>query len=176
MKKIIGTIITLVIGGTVFTFSQADVVKNFSKDTGLTQQEAQQYVDGIKKEDLQSFDKTGTDLASQGQHIVEKANEIDCVNYTYKWESDSLNCEEGKFQLNTIGNDEITLGNEYKVLDAQKATKDDMSLVIRDIDTSNSDLDLGITSAILDPSTIESLKKTNNYNKALLQSALDSKR
>ncbi|MGH7245312.1 MAG: hypothetical protein ACREBJ_00760 [Nitrosotalea sp.] len=176
MKKIIGTIITLVIGGAVFTFSQADVVKNFSKDTGLTQQEAQQYVNGIKKEDLQSFDKIGSEFISDGQTVIEYTNKIDCVNYTYKWESDSLSCEEGKSQLNTISNDEIALGNAYKILDTEKATKDDMSLVIKDIETNNYDLQLGIVSAILNPSTIDGLKKRNSYNEALLQSALNSNR
>ncbi|HSW96405.1 MAG TPA: hypothetical protein VLF89_01115 [Candidatus Saccharimonadales bacterium] len=176
MKKIVGSIITLVIGGTVFSFSQADVVKNFSKNSGLTQQEAQQYVDGLKKEDLQSFDKIGSEMISDGQQVVEASDKIDCVNYTYKWVSDSLSCEEGKAQLYTDGNDEIALGNAYKELDTKKATKEDMSLVISDIDTFNSDLESGVVSEILGPSTIDEMKKSNNYNKALLQSALDSKR
>lgn len=175
MKKIIGAVITLVIGGTVFTFSQADLVKNFSKDTGLTQQEAQQYVNGIKKEDLQSFDKIGAGLISDGQTLVNDANNIDCVNYTYKWESDNLSCEKGKSQLYTVGNDEITLGNEYEILNTDKATKDDMSLAIKDIDTVNADLGLEITTAILSPSTIDENRKTNDYNKALLETALQSK-
>ena len=175
MKKIIGGIITLVIGGTVYSFSQADLAKNLSKDTGLTQQEAQQYVNGIKKEDLASFDKIGSEFISDGQKAVEGANSVDCVNYTYKWESDNLSCEEGKSQLNTIGNDEITLGNEYQVLNTDKATKDDMTLAIRDIDTVNADLSLDITTTILDQSTIDSIKKSNDYNKALLETALESK-
>lgn len=174
MKKILGAVITLVIGGTVFSFSQADLVKNFSKDTGLTQQEAQQYVNGIKKEDLQSFDKIGSEFITDGQKLVEDANNIDCINYTYKWESSNLNCEEGKSQLNTIGNDEITLGNEYGVLNTKNATKDDMSLTIKDIDAVNADLGLEMTTAILDQSNIDDIKKTNDYNKALLETALQS--
>ncbi len=175
MKKIIGAIITLVIGGTVYTFSQADLVKNFSKDTGLSQQEAQQYVNGIKKEDLQSFDKIGSEFISQGQQIEQLTNKIDCANYTYKWVSDNLSCEEGKNELNTIGNNEIDLGNAYKILDTDKATKNDMSSAIKDIDTLNSDFELGIATALLDQKIIEDTKKTNSYNKALLESALNSK-
>ena len=76
MKKIIGTVITLVIGGTVYTFSQADVVKNFSKDTGLTQQEAEQYVSEIKDEDLASFGEIGSDFISDGQDIVKAAKSV----------------------------------------------------------------------------------------------------
>jgi len=174
MKKVVGTIITLVIGGVVFTFSQADVVKNFSKDTGLSQQEAQQYVNNIKKEDLASFDKIGSDFISFGQNVEKMANGIDCNNYTYKWESNNLSCEEGKSQVYTLGVNEVDLGDAYKVLDTKTATKDDMSLVIRDIDTLNADLGLDVVTSLLDQSFIGELKKENSYNKALIEAALDS--
>lgn len=174
MKKIIGTVITLVIGGTAYTFSQADVVKNFSEDTGLTQQEAEQYVSEIKEEDLAPFDEIGSDFISEGQDMVAEADDIDCVNYEYEWESYTLNCEEGKSQLKKLGNSEIALGKAYKVLDTEDATEEDISSVIRNIDRHNADLELSIVTAVLDPPTIDELKKTNSYNKALLQAALDS--
>jgi hypothetical protein len=174
MKKIIGTVITLVIGGTVYTFSQADVVKNFSKDTGLTQQEAEQYVSEIKDEDLAPFGEIGSDFISEGQDIVEAANEIDCVNYEYEWESYTLNCEEGKSQLKRFGNSEATLGRAYRALESEEAGEDEISSVIRNIDKLNSDLSLVVVTWILDPPTIDKIKKTNSYNKALLQAALDS--
>ncbi len=174
MKKIIGAVITLVIGGTIYTFSQADVVKNFSKDTGLTQQEAEQYVSKIKDEDLVPFGEIGSDFISEGQDMVEAANDIDCVNYEYEWESYTLNCEGGKSQLKRFGNSEIVLGKAYKVLDTEEATEDDISLVIRNIDRLNNDLSLDVVTWMLDPPTIDEIKKTNSYNKALLQAALDS--
>lgn len=174
MNKTIGTIITLVIGGTAYTFSQADVVKNFSKDTGLTQEQAEQFVSKIKEEDLVPFDEIGSDFISEGQDIVEIANGIDCVNYEYDWESNVLTCEQGKSQLRKIGYDGIDLGKAYKTLDTKDATRDDISLVIRNIDKYNADLELSVVNIALDSSTIDEIKKTNSYNKALLKAALDS--
>ncbi len=174
MNRTIGTIITLVIGGSVFTFSQADVVKNFAENTGLTQQEAEQYVNEIKEEDLAQFDELGSDFISEGQDMVATANDIDCVNYEYEWESYALNCEEGKSQLKRIGNDAIALGESYKILDTKEATETDISLAISNIDRYNADLELRVVVAMLDPTTIDEIKKTNSYNKALLQAALDS--
>lgn len=174
MKKIIGTVITLVIGGTVYTFSQADVVKNFSKDTGLTQQEAEQYVSEIKDEDLVPFGEIGSDFISEGQDMVEAANDIDCVNYEYEWESYTLNCEEGKSQLRRFGNSEMALGRAYRALESEEAGENEISSVIRNIDRLNSELSLGIVTRMLDSPTIDEIKRTNSYNKALLQAALDS--
>lgn len=174
MKKIIGGIITLVIGGTIYSFSQVDVAKNFAKYTGLTQQEAQQYVEGIKKEDMAEWDTIGSNFISDGQKLIEMANNIDCDKYQYKWESNTLNCEEGKSQIEKVGNSSINLGKAYKVLDTKEATKNDISTTISEIDRYNSDLDLSIVTAILDQQTIDKEKKTNLYNKALLQTALES--
>ena len=174
MKKIVGTVITLVIGGTVYTVSQADIAKNFSKDTGLTQQEAEQYVSEIKEEDLVPFGEIGSGFISEGQDLVSAAADIDCDNYYYEWESPTLTCEEGKSQLRRVGNSEIALGKAYKVLDTEEASEEDISLVIRNIDSLNRDLSLDIVTLTLDPPTIDDMKKTNSYNKALLQAALDS--
>jgi len=174
MKKIIGTVITLAIGGTLYTFSQADVVKNFSKDTGLTQQEAEEYVSEIKEEDLAPFGEIGSDLISLGQEMVSMASEVDCVDYEYEWESPTLTCEEGKSQLKRFGNSGIALGRAYKVLDTEEAGEDDISSAIGKIDRLNSDLGLDIVTWMLDPPTIDGMKKENSYNKALLQAALDS--
>jgi hypothetical protein len=40
-EAVIGTIITVVIGGTAYSINQVDVVNNFAEDTGLTQQQAE---------------------------------------------------------------------------------------------------------------------------------------
>lgn len=171
---IIGGIITLVIGGTVFTVSQTDVVKNFSKNTGLSQEEAQQYIQNISKEDLVSFDKVGSDMVSDGQGILNMASSIDCVRYSYKWETSTLSCQEGKLQITRLGNDEIALGDAYKALTSDSASKNDMSSAINLIDRDNTDLNLEIVGNILDSQSIDQTRKTNSYNKAVLQSALES--
>jgi hypothetical protein len=170
---IIGGIITLAIGGMVFTVSKADIAKNFSKNTGLSQEEAQQYVENVKKDDLVPFDKLGSDYVADGQKVLNAIKDIDCVNYTYDWETNTLSCEEGKSQLFKFGNDEIALGKAYAVLASDSASKTDMSSVINLIDKCNADLNLEIVKQVLDYSTIDETKKTNSYNKALLQTALD---
>lgn len=173
---IIGTIITLVIGGTAFSVSQADIVKNFSKDTGMSQQQAEEYVENISEDDMVSFDKLGSEFISGGQEIIVVASKIDCVNYSYEWETATLSCEEGKSQMRTFGNSEIALGNGYTTLASESASTEDMSSVIKLIDRLNADLNSKIVIKLLDSPTIDELKKTNSYNKALLQAALDSKK
>jgi len=174
MKSVIKAVTILVIGGTVYTVSQADIAKNFSKDTGLTQREAEQYISEIKEEDLAPWNEVGSDFISEGQDLVRAAAGVDCVNYTYEWESYTLTCDEGKSQVKRVGNSEIALGTAYKKLDAENASEDDISAVIRNIDRLNTDFELDIVTALLDPSDIDDMKKTNSYNKALLQAALDS--
>lgn len=171
---IIGGIITLVIGGAVFTVSKADIAKNFSKDTGLSQEESQQYVENITKDDLVSYDKLGSDFISDSQDILGLSRDIDCVNYTYEWETNTLSCEVGKLQLIRIGNDEKELGNAYTTLASKSASREDISSTISLIDKLNTDFRLEIVSRILDSKTIDETRKTNSYNKALLQSALES--
>lgn len=172
---IVGGIITLVIGGAVYSVSQADVARNFSKDTGMSQQEAQEYVKNVSEDDLVSYDQLGKDEISMGQKVLSNSNEIDCKQYTYEWESASLSCEEGKSQLKRVGNNEIALGKAYTTLASDTASKEDISLTILQIDKVNADLSLGIISKLLDSSTINETRKTNSYNKSLLQTALDSK-
>lgn len=173
---IIGGIITLVIGGTVFSVNTADIAKNFSKDTGMSQQQAEQYVKNVSKDDLVSYDKLGSSFVSEGQDTLAAAAKIDCVTYKYKWETDSLPCEIGILQLKMLGDSEVKLGNAYTIIASESATAKDMSSVIMDIDKVNADLNLEIVKVILDDSAIDETKKTNSYNKAMLQAALDSKK
>ncbi len=172
---IIGGIITLIIGGTVFSVSQTDIAKNFSKDTGVSQKEAEEYVKNVKEEDLVSFDKLGESYISDGQDILKIASEIDCTNYYYKWETNTLSCPQGKSQLESLGNNEIALGKGYTTLNSQSASKEDMASVIKLIDKVNLNLKSEVVQQLLDFATIDENQKTNSYNKALLQAALDSK-
>jgi len=111
VKQIIGGVIVTVIGGKTFAVSQTDIISNFSKNTGMTQQQAQQYVKNIPQNDLTSFSKVGQSFVSDGNSDLNGLSSIDCVNYTYQWETPSLTCSDGKNQLQTAGNDEIALGN-----------------------------------------------------------------
>lgn len=174
-EMVIGGVMTVVIGGTAYTVNQADVTNNFASDTGLTQQQAEEYVNGVKQEDLVSYDELGAGHITEGKTTLTMANDIDCDNYEYEWESSTLTCEAGKAQLNTAGNNEIALGEAYKKLHSDSATELDMTTTIQRIDTMNADYESELISKILDQAVIEEVKKTNSYNKALIKTALDSK-
>ena len=174
VKEIVaGSIITVVIGGSAYTISQTDIINNFADDTGLTQQEAKDYVKNIDPDDLVSYEKLGSDFITDGNDILNQVSQIDCVNYQYEWESPSLSCMTGKNQLAEIGNDEVSLGQAYKKLGSDSASSDDISATIRLIDEVNSDYRFGIVNKILDTASIDEAKKTNSYNKATLEAALE---
>jgi hypothetical protein len=171
---IIGTVFTVIIGGTAYTINQSDVVNNFADDTGLTQQQAEQYIDDIGEEDLVSFGKIGTDYIEEGEDWLETVSEIDCINYTYEWESSSLSCDEGKEQMDKIGNDAILLGRSYIKFDSDSASEEDMARTVSLIDVINVDYDFSIVSIFYDDSDIDDWKKTNSYNRAIIETVLDS--
>ena len=173
-KGIIGAIVTVVIGGAVYSVNQADIVENFSKDTGMSQEASEQYVESITEDDMVSYDEYGLDAIALGEDFISAAAEIDCVNYEYEWETISLSCEEGKSQFIRLGNGEIALGKAYRILDSESASTEDISTVINLIGKSNANLSLEIISQLLDYPTIFEMKKENSYNKAVLQAALDS--
>ncbi len=172
-KAIIGGIITLVIGGTGYTLSQSDVVSNFAKNTGMSGQQAQQYVSNSQS-NLESFTKAGQGFISDGNSIL--STSVDCQSYTYQWESSSLSCEEGKNELQTIGNDEVNLGNCFEALGTNlgNAGKSKISECISDIDAVDSSYDLPLAVSVVGSSQISDFKKSNLYNKSVLQTALSS--
>ena len=168
-----GAAVTLVIGGTTYTLTQTDMVNNFSKDTGMSQQQATEYVENIKEEDLVSYDELGNGIISDSEELLRFAAEIDCANYQYEWETSALTCQDGKTQLTETGNDEKALGESYKRLAVDTASKGDMSTTINLIDEVNVDYDFPVIRATLEPEDIKEVKTTNSYNKALLQTALE---
>lgn len=176
MNKIIGGIIALAIGGTVFAVSQSDIVKNFSKNTGMTQEQAQEYIDNISEDELQSFSKIGQDHISEGNSMLDAAQSIDCQNYEYEWENSLLSCQSGKTQVQKIGNDEIKLGKCYQSLDTDLGDSviPKINECVSDIKTFNSDLNLPIITSFLDQETITEITNTNSYNKSVLEAALES--
>lgn len=174
MKDLIKGAIVLTIGGTVYSVSQGDIIQNFSKDTGLSQQAAQEYVESVAEDELVPFGEIGSQFILEGEEVLSIANDMDCINYTYEWESESLSCAQGKSQLTKFAKDSISLGKSYQKLDADSATEEDIASTIKFIDVLNDDFSLEVIVKFLDYEMIDENKKTNSYNKALLQAALDS--
>lgn len=173
-KTIIGGILTLVIGGTAYTISQEDVIKNFSAETGMSSEQAEEYISGIEEEDLVSWNELGNDYINNGQEVLKQKSSIDCVNYEYEWQSSSLSCQAGKNQIEQLGELEIVLGNSYKVLGSDSAGKSDISKTITLLDQLNVKYQSEIVNWMFDAETIKEMKNTNSYNKSLLKAALES--
>lgn len=169
-----GAIVTVIIGGGAYTVSQQDVSTNLATDTGMSQQEAENYVANVSDEDLVSYDKLGSDFIDLGKDTTKTASEIDCVTYEYEWESPTLTCQLGKTQLLEMGTNETALGNSYKKLQSSSASSNDISATIALIDRVNASYSTEIASKVYDPAMINEEKKTNSYNKATLQAALQS--
>ena len=168
---VVGGVLTLVVGGSAFTFSQQDVVNNFASDTGLTQEQAEVYVANISEEEMVTFEKAGNDYISESRITLGLAVEIDCVNYTYEWESASLSCSQGKAQLEQIARTELALGESYIALAADDATEADIQTTINYLDRMNSDYDLPIVKAYF--TDIQEMRMTNSYNKSIFVTALE---
>lgn len=172
MKKIVGAVISVMIGGSVYAVSQSDIIHNFSANTGLSQQQAEEYVKSIGEDDLAPFDEIGKSFIDDGNDILKIAEQIDCVNYTYPWETTTLTCQEGKSEYYTVGSDEISLGKAYVKLTEDNANKTDVSVAIQLIDKVNADFDFPIIVDLSDASVITEFKNTNSYNKSVLQATL----
>jgi hypothetical protein len=80
-EAIFGTILTVVIGGAAYTVNKEDVVDNFADDTGLSQQQAEEYVDSVGEEDLVPYSELGAGYVKDGNDVLSSADEIDCANY-----------------------------------------------------------------------------------------------
>ena len=173
-EAVVGGVLTVIIGGTAYTINKEDVVNNFADDTGLTQQQAEDYVNSVDEEDLIPYDKLGADYVTDGNEVLSSAGDIDCANYDYEWETPTLSCEEGKDQLEELGRDEIDLGNAYIKLSSESATSADITATINILDEVNDNYEFEIVDFILDANTISESKKSNSYNKATLEAALKS--
>ncbi|MCU0678451.1 MAG: hypothetical protein MUF19_02605 [Candidatus Pacebacteria bacterium] len=175
IKNIItGGIITLVVGGAAFSFSQQDVINNLSEDTGMTEEQAEQYVNNIAPEDLVSWSEVGNSFLAESKETRTAADGVDCENFDYDWQSTTLTCTQGKEQLLLIAATEEKVGNAYLQLDTENATKEDMQLVINYLDQLNTQYGLEVSRRAFDSAVIEDMKMTNSYNKSLLKAALES--
>lgn len=173
-REIIGGIASIIIGGSAFAISQTEITQNFANETGMTQQEAEQYVKDAQK-DLDSFANIGNSLITDAQDIESGISEIDCDSYEYDWETPALSCATGKSQLQTLATAERNLGNCYKSLDADlgDAASQKIRECIAYIDRVNTSYDQPMTQVMLESNSVSEIKKTNAYNKSLLQSALE---
>lgn len=172
-KTIIGAITTIIIGGSAYTISQTDVINNFASDTGMTQQQAEEYVGNISESDLATYDQVGEDFINDSKDVIAASDDIDCVNYEYEWESNTLSCQEGKSQLKQIGKNEASLGRAYIKLASESASTEDITTTIKYIDILNDSYALEIVKKLMDSSAINDAKNTNSYNKSILKAALE---
>jgi hypothetical protein len=170
----IGGIITLVVGGTAFTFSQQEMVDNFAQNTGMSQEEAELYVSSISEEELVSFGEIGNDFIAESKNTFALLEELDCVHYEYEWESSTLSCNDARKQLRETGNTEKKLGELYVKLETNNASREDMLKVIDVLDILNTNYRYEVFSVIMEDDVVEELIMTNIYNKTLLETALES--
>ena len=174
MKSLIKGAIVLVIGGVAYSFSQADVARNMSKDTGMTEKQATQFIESIPENELASWTEVGEDYVLFGKELKQIANESNCNEWQFDWESPTLSCEKGLSQIATWGENQIALGNSYIKLDSSNDTDKDMIQTINLIGQFNANLALEIIVNVVDELTLSDWYITNSYNKALLQSAFDN--
>lgn len=172
-NKVIGGAAVLLIGGTGFAVSQTDVINNFAKETGMSQEQATDYVNNLKEEDLASFTEIGQEHIDSGKQTLKDAKDTDCVNYEYEWQSSTLSCEEGKAQLTRMGNDETAMGKCYKELDTDlgSTAKNKIEECVDYIDAYTADLGLAIAKPYFGEDYVKEQKQSNAYNKSILVSA-----
>lgn len=171
---ITGTVITVLIGGTAYTFSQEDVVQNFADETGMTQEQAEQYINDIPEEDLATFTEIGSALVEDSQLLLSMASDINCLLFEYEWQSLTLSCLEGKTQLAKLANNSKSLGDAFILLDTESASEEDVTGTIELIDQVTADLRSEMSNNLWDASLLEEEIQTHAYNKAILKAILES--
>lgn len=173
----LGAAVTVIIGGSAYTISQTDVIDNFADDTGISQQEAENYITSISEDELFSFTEIGEGLVEEGNETISAANNIDCLNYEYEWQTYSLSCEQGRSQLMEIGEDEVAVGMAYLRMEESETDVElngRITTAISKIDKLNVSYDYPIMYAMLTTADVQDYKNTNSYNKAVLQTVQDS--
>ena len=175
-RAIAGVVVTAIIGGTTYTMSMSDVIANFSRNAGLSQENAQKYVEGTKNS-LGSFEKVGRGYVAESANLSGKALALDCATYRYTWESPSLNCVEGKSELQDFASTVLNLGQCYQDLgkDLGNGANQRVRECISDIDLYDASLDSPIVRKLLNPQGLLDAHRRNQYNKAVLQSAMQQK-
>lgn len=76
----------------------------------MTQQESQQYIENISEDELISFYDLSASHITLGEEVFKIVREMDCENYQYDWETETLSCGLGMMQLTLFGGSNIELG------------------------------------------------------------------
>ncbi len=84
-----------------------------------------------------------------------------------------MSCEEGLAQLIEFGVSSVELGEVYKVLGYTHGFTNDIEEAIRLIDRNNKSLNSEIMVILLGESGVDEMVKSNQYNKAILKTALE---
>lgn len=172
---VVGGVLTVIVGGTAYTVSQADIIDNLANETGMTQQEAKEYAEKAEKEGLVEWTEVGNSHIEEGKAALDLADQLDCNQYEYEWETATLSCSQAIVQLRTYGNNSVSLGNSYKKLDNDSSGIPEINATIRHIDTLTSSLQFEIIRSVLDASQLTEMRNINAYNKSVLKAVLDSR-
>lgn len=179
MKKRIRTlgagILVFVIFGTACDVSQKDVIKNFSQETGMTQEESQQFIEDISEDGLISYYELSTNHNTVGQEAFKIVLELDCNNYIYEWETETLSCGSGMAQLIIFGGLNLDLAKVYKLMGAGYAFTKDYEEAIELIDKLNESLKTEFIVLLFSENNIEEMIKSNQYNKVIIQTELEKR-
>ena len=173
--RAIAGILIVVICGAACTVGQKEVVNNFSEETGMTKQEAEQYIENISEDELISFYELSENHITTGQEVFKIVVDLDCDNYQYEWETETLSCPKGLSQLILFGGRNLDLGEIYKVLGTGQTFTKNYEEAIALIDLVNESLSSEILVALFGENSIEEMIKSNLYNKAILQTELEER-
>ncbi len=175
LKNIVGGgIITLIVGGAAFTFNQQDVIDNFANETGISQKQAEEYVNNISEDELVTWVEIADQLTLSSEDTTQVNNEINCVSYEYEWETTTLTCSLAKEQLRQIADTELALSRAYRELESEDASEVEINSVISLLDRLNSDYKLEAAITLFDTAMLAEIEMTNIYNKSVLKAALES--
>lgn len=170
-KKLInGAVSLIVVGGAGYTISQAGLVDNFQKETGMSKEESEAYVKNIKEEDLSSFDEIGKGLKEGAESLDKTMAEVDCA--TTEWKQESLSCPEAKEQIKILTAAMLKLGDDYIKMTEDNSGKAEIRRTITSIDNYINAMKQPVVALMLEQDEIDEDIKSSQYNKALLQTAL----
>ena len=155
--------------------SQKEVIKNFSEETGMTQEESQLFIEDIPEDELVSFYELSTNYNAMGEKVFKIATELDCNKYIYEWETKTLSCIEGKAQLIIFGGLNFELAKVYKLIGAGFALTKDYEEAFELIDKLNESLRTEAIVVLFGENNIEVMIKSNQYNKVILQIELEKR-
>jgi hypothetical protein len=176
---VIGGIITLIIGGLTYSFSRQDLIDNFTADTGLSQQQAEEFISSKLDEEGSSWEELGHEFSLASQSLQKIHNSIDCENLSSEEfliikEGVSLSCDEALEQIAQIANSAESVSVAYLKLSEDNVSRDDVRETVFYLDQFITDLDSPVLVPFISSSTIEDYKLSSSLNKSLLKTALEN--